>query len=109
MKDTMITTRDKVLKLCIGFNIMSMKYITLKNAVWVGDTITVETIYAYFTSVWLTLGKTTYFNIVLDQVDELYVKIPYHILQYVKENRFLPLYVGKIQKGCKWYDGNLIK
>ena len=56
-----------------------------------GDSITVEAVYNYFTPIWLALGKTTYFNIALDQTDELYMKIPYKILQYVRENRFLPL------------------
>ena len=47
------------------------------------------------------MGKTTYFNIALDQIDELYIKIPYKILQHVRENRFLPLYGGTNSKGVK--------
>ena len=101
LKNTMASTSDEVIKLCIGFNAMSTKYITLKKAVRKGDSITVEAMYSYFTPIWLALGKTTYFNIALDQIDELYVKIPYYILQYVRENRFLPLYAGKNAKGVQ--------
>ena len=57
--------------------------------------------YNYFTPIWLALGKSTYFNIALDQIDELYMKIPYKILQYVRENRFLPLYSGANDKGVQ--------
>ena len=109
LRDTMLNTSDEVLKTCIGFNAMSTKYITLKNAVRNGDTVTVESMYAYFTPIWLALGKSTYFNIALDQIDEIYVKIPYHILQYVRENRFLSLYAGKIQRVCKCPGGSSIR
>ena len=79
---------------------------TLRNAVSKGDSVTVEAIYSYFTPIWLALGKTTYFNIALDQIDELYIKIPYNILQYVRENQFLPLYYGTNSKGYRWLDGS---
>ena len=78
---------------------MSVNYNTLRTAVRKGDIITVEAVYNYFTPIWLVLGETAYFNIALDQIDELYTKIPYKILQYVRENRFLPLCSGTNDKG----------
>ena len=101
LKDKLATSTDEVLKLVINFSMMAVKYTTLWNAVRKGDSVTVEAIFSYFTPVWLALGKTTYFNIALDQIDELCLKIPYKILQYVRENRFLPLYSCKNSKGVQ--------
>ena len=101
LKNKLATSTDEVLKLVINFSMMAVKYTTLRNAVRKGDSVTVEAVYSYFTPVWLALGKTTYFNISLDQIDELYLKIPYKILQYVRENRFLPLYSCKNSKGVQ--------
>ena len=56
---------------------------------------------ACFTPTWLDLGKTTHFNISLDQVDELHVKITYKAFHRVRKNIFLPLHAGKNAKGMQ--------
>ena len=101
LKDKIITSTDDVLKYVINFSMMAVKYNTLRNVVRKGDNVTVEAIYSYFTPIWLVLGKTTYFNIALDQINGLYIKVPYKILQYVRENRSLPLYSGTNSKGVE--------
>ena len=76
----MTASTDEVLKLCIGFNSISTKYVALKNAVRSRKIRTVEAMHAHFTHVWLALGKTTYLNIALDQVEGLWVKRLCYIL-----------------------------
>ena len=59
----------------------------------------VETIYNEYLPVLVHLSKSTYYNIILDQIDEYYGRIPYYVLQWIRENLFQQLYKGKYRKG----------
>ena len=48
------------------------------------------------------LGKYNYYNILLDQTDEYYSRIPYHVLQWIRENRLPKLY-----DDTDWFNSNL--
>ena len=109
LKQIKRTLSDEVLRFVINFSIMAMKYNILQNVFRKGESVIVEAIYSYVTLIWLAIRKTTYFNIALDQIDELYVKITFQILQYVRDNRFLPLYSGENSKGVKMAQWELDK
>ena len=64
----------------------------------VGDSITVEKIYNDYLPIFGYLGKHNYYNIILDQTENYYHRIHYHILQLGRENRFHKLYDGTDRK-----------
>lgn len=70
-----------------------------KEATTVGDSLMVETIYNEYLPVLVHLSKSTYYNIIPDQIDEFYGRIPYYLLQWIRENRLQKLYHGKYRKG----------
>ena len=70
------------------------KYKLFKEAVTVGDCITVGKIYNECLPIFIHLGKHNYYNILLDQTEEYYSRIPYNVLQWIRENRFQKLYDG---------------
>ena len=69
-----------------------------KEAISVGDSLMVETIYNKYLPVLVNLSKLIYYNIIIDQIDEYYGRVPYYVLQWIRENRFQQLYKGKIRK-----------
>ena len=63
-----------------------------------GDSITVKKIYNDYLPIFVYLGKHNYYKNFLDQTEEYYNRIPYQILQLIRENRF--------QKPCDGTDRN---
>ena len=92
------TSTDEVLKVNINFVRLVSQYKMFKEAVTVGDSIMVEKIYNEYLPVFVYLGKHTYYNIILDQTEEYYQRIPYSILQLIRKNRFQKLYNGTDRK-----------
>ena len=88
------TSSDKVLCMNINFVKMVSKYKLFKDAVTVYDSVTVEKMYKEYLPIFVHLGKHNYYNILLDQTEEYYNRIPYHVLQWIRENRFQKLYDG---------------
>ena len=92
------TSTDEVLIVNINFVRLVSQYKLFKEAVTEGDSITVEKIYNDYLPIFVYLGKHNYYNILLDQTEEYYDRIPYRILQLVRQNRFQKLYDGTDRK-----------
>ena len=92
------TSTDEVLRVNINFVRLVSQYKMFKEAVTVGDSIMVEKIYNDYLPVFVYLGKHTYYNIILDQTEEYYQRIPYRVLQQIRKNRFQKLYNGTDRK-----------
>jgi hypothetical protein len=58
-----------------------------------------EYLYNEFIPVWLAVGKHHNYEIGLGQIEELYARIPYNILQQLRVNRTVPLYEGSNKTG----------
>ena len=69
-----------------------------REAVTVGDSTTVEKIYNAYLPIFVHLGKHNYYNILLNQTEEYYNRIPYHIHQLIRETRIQKLYDGTDRK-----------
>ena len=95
------TSTDEILRLMCNFCKMVTKYRLFKNSVRSGDSIMVEVIYSQIVPALFHLTRHTYYNILLDQIDEYYHRIPYPILQHIRENRFQRLHQGSDRKNIK--------
>ena len=98
LDNKMLTSTDEVLLLNISFVKLVTQYKMFSEAVTIGDSITVEKIYNDYLPVFVYLGKHNYYNILLDQTEEYYGRIPYQVLQLIRENRFQKLYDGTNRK-----------
>ena len=78
---------------------VTSSFMLFQEATTIGDLLMVETIYNEYLPVLIHLSKSTYYNIILDQIDEYYGRIPYYVLQWIRENRFQKLYNGIDRKG----------
>jgi len=65
------------------FTIITRKYRVFRESVRCGDDIVVEHLYEYFIPLWLMTGKQNYVEIGLSQIEDLYGRVPYHILQAI--------------------------
>ena len=101
LDDLLLSSSDQAMCMYINFVRLVSQYKFFKEAVTAGDCITVEKIYSDFIPVFMHLGKHNYHNILLDQTDEYYHRIPYHVLQWIRENRFPKLYDGTDRKNNK--------
>jgi hypothetical protein len=90
---------DEVLRMIALFTIITRKYRVFRESVRCGDAIVVEYLYEYFIPLWLMTGKQNYVEIGLSQIEDLYGRVPYHILQVIRENRMLPIHPGKDRDG----------
>ena len=79
------TSTDEVLLMNISFAKLVTQYKMFKEAVTLGDSIVVEKIYNDYLPIFVCLGKHNYYNIMLDQTEEYYNRIPYKILQFIRE------------------------
>jgi hypothetical protein len=99
METKSTTTTDEVLKMCLGFVQLTRKYKLFRLSVRYGDAILVEYLYEYFIPVWLMTSKHNYVEIALNQIEDLYARIPFNILQAARENRMQPLHSGTDRDG----------
>ena len=79
--DKLKSTTDEVFRLLLNFVSLTSRFMLFKEATTVGDSLMVETIYNEYLPVLVHLSKSAYYNIILDQIDEYYVRIPYYVLQ----------------------------
>ena len=93
----------------MNFVLIIRRYNLFQSSARVGDAITVEWIYNLFITVWLSLGKHTYQSTGLSQIDKLYSRLPYLILQQLRENRFLPSYNRTNLYGTEMKEWELVK
>ena len=56
-----------------------------------GDSLMAGSLYNEYFPVLLHLSKSTYYNIILDKIDDYYGRIPYSMLQWIRQNRFQKL------------------
>ena len=99
MPDKLKTTKDELLWLLLNFVSLTSQFMLFKESTTVGDPLMVEIIYNKYLPVLVHLSKSTYYNTILYQIDEYYGRIPYYVLQWIRENRFQKLYQGKDRKG----------
>ena len=95
----MQSSKDNVLRILINFINLTSRFIIFKEATTAGNLLMVNTIYNEYFPVLVYLNKATYYNIILDQIDEYYGRIPYYVLQWIRQNRFQKIYNGKDRKG----------
>ena len=75
-----LTSSDEVLRMLVNFTLLASKYLLVKEAVTVGDSLMVQAIYNQYLLVFVHLNKNIYVDIILDQIDEHYGRIPYYVL-----------------------------
>ena len=63
-----------------------------------GDAIAIENVWNEFLPLCLVLGKRIYTRIGLQQMEDLYQRMPYWLLQIVRDNRTMPLHDGKVSE-----------
>ena len=93
------TTTDEVLRMCLLFLQITRKYKLFRLSVRNGDAIMVEYIYNQFIPIWLMTGKHNYVKIALNQIEDLYRRVPFHVLQAARENRMQPIHPGVDRDG----------
>jgi hypothetical protein len=74
-------------------------YRLFQKSVRCGDAVLIEMLYHKFLPLFLVTGKKHYFDIGLNNIDQLYNSIPFKILQLTRANRTVPLYKGKNSRG----------
>ena len=77
----MQSSKDNVSRILINFVNLTSRFMIFKEATTVGDSLMVETIYNEYLLVLVHLNKSTYYNIILDQIDEYYGRIPNYVLK----------------------------
>lgn len=85
LDNKLYTSTDEVLKVNSNFVRLVSQYKLFKKAGTVGDSITVKKIYNNYLPVFVHLGKHNYYNIILDQTEECYQRIPYRVLQLIRK------------------------
>ena len=88
LDDKLNTSTDEVLRVHINFVKLASQYKIFEEATTVDDSITLEKIYNNYLPTFIYLDKYNYYYIILDQTEECYQRIPYRILQLMRENRF---------------------
>ena len=83
-------SKDELLIL-INFVSLTSRFVMFKEATTVGGSLMAESLYNEYFPVLLHLSKSTYYNIILDQIDDYYGRIPYFVLQWIRQNRFQKL------------------
>jgi hypothetical protein len=99
LQQKLTTSTDEVLRMNILYVTITRKYALFRQSSRNGDSTTVEWLYEYFIPIWLMVGKHNYVEIGLSQMEDLYSRVPFHVLQAIRENRFLPLHKGKTRNG----------
>jgi hypothetical protein len=99
LQQKVTTSTDEVLRMNILCVTITRKYVLFRQSSRNGDSTTVEWLYKYFIPIWLMVGKHNYVEIGLSQMEDLYSGVPFHVLQAIRENRFLPLHKGKTRNG----------
>jgi hypothetical protein len=75
------------------------KYKLFRLSVRNGDSILVEYLYEYFIPIWLSTSKHNYVEIALNQIKDLYGRVPFHVLQAARENQMQPIHKGVDRDG----------
>ena len=90
---------DQYLKMAILFVQLMDMYWLFCLSVRAGNAVMIEWLYSRFLPIYLAIGKHQYIEIVLGQMENVYSKLPPHILHLVWLNRTVPLYDGVDQAG----------
>ena len=93
------STTDEVFRMCLHYVLLTRKYKLFHLSVRNGDSILVEYLYEYFIPIWLMTSKHNYVEIALNQIEDLYGRVPFHVLQAARENRMQPIHVGVDRNG----------
>jgi hypothetical protein len=99
MDERIATTTDEVFRMCLMYTKLTRMYKLFRVSVRAGDSILVEYLYEYYIPIWLVCGKHNYVEIALNQIEDLYRRIPFDVLQTARENRFQPIHAGKDRDG----------
>jgi hypothetical protein len=92
MESRLKETTDADFKRILNFVKMARKYRFGRQSMRNGCAIATEWGYLDFAGAWLVLGKNICFEIALRQVEELYMKAPFWLLQTMRDNRFATLH-----------------
>ena len=79
-----------------------------KEATTVGNSLMVETIYNEYLPVLVHLNKPTYYNLILDQIDEYYGRIPYYVCNGYGITGFKNSTTAKTVRGVTCHTGRSI-
>jgi hypothetical protein len=93
------TTSDEVFRMCLYFMKLTRQYKLFRLSVRNGDAVLVEYLYEYFIPIWIMTGKHNYVEIGLNQIEDLYGRVPFHVLQAARENRMQPIHTGTDRDG----------
>lgn len=83
---------DEVFRAGLNFVKMARMHRSFKESIRYGDAIHLEYLYSTFTPAWLALGKNIYFEIALSTVEQFYGRVPFPLLQVIRDNRAVPIY-----------------
>ena len=93
------STTDQEFKRVLTFVKTMRVYRLFRASVRCGDAVAVEWLYANFIPVWFATSKKHCYQNALYQIDDLYQRIPFDLLQHIRVNRMRQLYTGKNQRG----------
>jgi hypothetical protein len=99
MTHRLIESTDEDFKRILNFVKMARKYRFGRQSMQNGCAIATEWGYLDFAPAWLVLGKNICFEIALRQVEELYSKAPFWLLQTMRDNRFATLHSSSDYNG----------
>ena len=93
------TSTDEVFRFGLHFIKVMRLYKLFRTSIRMGDAIAIESCYARFAPVWAVLGKHIYVEIALSQMETLYGRAPYWLLQLARDNRTGRLHDGNDKDG----------
>ena len=93
------TSTDEVFCCCVNYMKLTRMYKLFCVSVRNGDAIMVEYLYEYFIPIWLMTSNHNYVEIALTQIEALYGRVPFHVLQSTRENQMQSIHAGNDRDG----------
>jgi hypothetical protein len=93
------SSTDKMFKFGLNFVKVARGYRLFGEAIRSGSVITIEHLWLRFCRIWKLLGKRIYVEIALNQVEDLYDRCDYWLLQTIRDNRTARFHDGATKEG----------
>jgi hypothetical protein len=106
------SSTDRMFKFGLNFVKVARGYCLFGEAIRSGSVITIEHLWLRFCRIWKLLGKRIYVEITLNQVEDLYDRSDYWLLQTIRENRTARFHDGATKDGVplsQWSVDGMIK
>jgi hypothetical protein len=94
------SSTDKMFKFRLNFIKVARCYRLFGEAIRSGSVITIEHLWVRFCWIWKLLGKRIYVEIALNQIEDLYDRADYWLLQTIQDNRTARFHDGETKDGA---------